>query len=219
LKITELKQNIVNLFIPPFTKRKMLHVGIALIIIILVVSLLIAVSMQNTKTIAVPNQNGKQSLQAHPTITPNNLFPQGGIYQMPTYTIAYPQGSLNTTNTFEGGTTLIIQPPNYPHEPLLDIEAYNSPQNLEEKKSWYLAAGATQNTLVINNMKLQELKNTYKMRTINSKPIHTPTQLRLAYLVKPQALYVFRMYYSSKVSVPADEELFTQFIKSFTLKK
>jgi len=64
-------------------------------------------------------------------------------------------------------------------------------------------------------MTLPELRNTYNMRTINSKPIHTPTQLRLAYPLKPNALYVFRMYYSSSTTVPVDETLFSQFINSF----
>src|SRR6185437_3172722 len=95
------------------------------------------------------------------------------------YSIAYPQGSQNTANVFIGGSTYIIEPPasaGYPNEPVLDVEAYTSAQNLAQKQALYIASGATKDTLTVNNMSLPELKVTYAMRTINSKPIHTPTQ-------------------------------------------
>ena len=145
-----------------------------------------------------------------------NPFPDGGRYQATSYSVAYPKGSQNSLYTFPGGTTFLTEPPGYPGQPIFDVEAYNSAQNLARKQVLYLAEGAKKTILVSNNNSLPELTNTYKTRVINSQPVHTPTQLRLAYLVKPNAFFVFRMYYSSATSVPADEELFSQFINSFS---
>jgi hypothetical protein len=218
LKIIELKQNIVKQFNPPFTMRKMIYLCCAILIFIfLFISLLSLVIHKETNNSVTSKLSVKQPVNVSPTTVPLNPFSGGGRYQTATYSIAYPKGSLNTTDTFTGGTTIIIQPSNYPNEPIFDVEAYTSAQNLRQKTALYLATGAKQTTITINNMKLLELRATYPIRTINSKPVRTPTQLRLAYLVKPNALYVFRMYYSSSVSIPAEEELFSQFIESFRL--
>jgi hypothetical protein len=195
------------------TKRNLIGIGIlAIIIIPLILTLFI------TKHRVNPGGPGSKATSA---TKPANPFTNGKIYSLPKYSVAYPKGSKNTVNVFVGGSTLIIQPPvsSYPEEPIFDIEAYNTHQNLIQKEYLYLATGAKKSTLVVNNMKLPELSATYKIRTIDSKPVHTQTQLRLAYLVKPNALYVFRMYYSSSVTKPEDEQLFKQFISSFMIKK
>jgi len=109
--------------------------------------------------------------------------------------------------------------PDYPNQPIFDVEAYNSPQDIQQKQLLYLAEGAKKSTLTVNTMTLPELQGSYQFRMINSERVNTPTQLRLAYLVLPHALYVFRMYYSSPTPVPADESLYKQFIASFILNK
>jgi hypothetical protein len=201
------------------SKRSGAIIVIAIIILILLLVVLVA-SLRGRGTVSnntVNSQPARSTSQAFPTQGPYNPFPNGDRYQGATYSIAYPQGSQNSTNTFTGGSVFIVEPPNYPNEPVFDVEAYTSAQNLSQKEELYLATGATKSTITVNNIPLPELRNTYNMRTINSKPIHTPTQLRLAYLVKPNALYVFRMYYSSSIPVQADEALFSQFITSFSL--
>lgn len=192
-------------------------VAIILILLLFLMTIFVKRGSSNEPISIIP---GSSAPHAFPTVAPYEPFPNGGRYRQATYSISYPQGSQNTASVFIGGSTFIIQPPDsagYPNEPVFDVEAYTSAQNLAQKQASYLATGATKDTIAVNNISLPELKNTYGMRTINSKPIQTPTQLRLAYLVKPNALYVFRMYYSSSVSVQADEDLFLQFIKSFSL--
>lgn len=198
------------------SKRNLIIIIIVVIIIFITTLLITFIGKGKQETSIIP-PSGSSALHAFPTMTPYNSFPNGSRYKLSTYSIAYPQGSQNTVSVFIGGSTLIIEPPNYPNEPVFDVEAYTSAQNLAQKEALYIASGATKSTINVNNMVLPELRVTYNMRTINSKPIHTPTQLRLAYLVQPHAFYVFRMYYSSSVSVQADEDLFTQFIKSFSL--
>lgn len=199
----------------PFSKRIILFIGVVLLVVVLLLLIMAVVTNRPTGS----NTALKVTPHAFPITTAANPFPNGGRYQSSTYSVAYPQGSQNTSNTFNGGSIVIIEPPNYPGEPVLDIEAYNSTQNLAQKESLYIVAGAIKSTITLNNITLPELRNTYNMRTINSKPIHTPTQLRLAYLVKPNALYVFRMYYSSNTTIQADENLYQQFINSFTLNQ
>lgn len=196
------------------SKRLILLIGIVLIVIVLLLLMMAVVTNKPNNT----NTATKSTTHPFPSVSQGGSFPNGSRYQSSTYSIAYPQDSQNTSNVFAGGSMFITQPPNYPGEPVLDVEAYDSAQNLAQKESLYLATGATRSTITVNNMTLPELRNTYDMRTINSKPIHTPTQLRLAYLVKPHAMYVFRMYYSSSTTIPADETLFSQFIQSFSLK-
>lgn len=219
MTITDLKQTILDLIRPPYTNRKIVYISAAVIVVFLLLITVLVFTIHNSlKTSAVPSQTATQTSNVKPSATPVNPFTSGSRYQMPTYTIAYPQGSQNTTDNFPGGTTLIIQPPSgYPGEPVFDVEAYNSKQDVAQKAEIYVATGGKISTLEVGNMKLPEISNTYNMRTIDSKPIHTPTQLRLAYLIKPNSLYVFRMYYSSSTKVQADETLFTQFIQSFTL--
>jgi hypothetical protein len=200
------------------SKRTILIICIVIIVIIpLILSFFISSHAKNAGTM----QKGSITVNVSPTPTQFNPFPNGKIYSLPKFSVAYPKGSKNTVNVFVGGSTIIIQPPisSYPGEPIFDIEAYSSHQNLIQKEYLYLATGAKKSTIVVNNMTLPELKATYKIRTINSKPVRTPTQLRLAYLVKPHALYVFRMYYSSNVPIPEDENLYLLFIKSFSLKQ
>lgn len=199
-----------------FSHRKVLIIAIVIFAVIILLPFIIVV----TNKIPVKKTNGPEK-PAMTATTSFNPFVNGGREEQSAYSIAYPQNSEKTANTFDGGTSFIIQPPNgaYPGEPVFDVEAYNSKQNLTQKEMWYVAAGATVNELDINDMKLPELKNTYQMRTIHGTQIKTPTQLRIAYLVEPNALYVFRMYYSSAVTIPADEDLFADFIKSFVLKQ
>ena len=217
MKIIELKQRIVDYSKPPFTTRKIVSISVVILILIFLIILLLTLVMDKTQNTTPQNVSSKQATVL-PTTVPSNSFAQGGRYQATTYSIAYPKGSQNSLYTFPEGTTFLTMPPGYPGEPIFDVEAYNSSQSLARKQVLYIAEGAKKSTLVINNTSLPELSNTYKTRVIDSKPVRTPTQLRLAYLVKPNALYVFRMYYSSSVSVPEDEALFAQFIRSFTLK-
>jgi hypothetical protein len=197
----------------PLSHRKVILISIAIFVVILLLPVLIITTNKSARH----KINIQTTTQ---TTVPPNPFPNGARAQQATYSIAIPLNSQTTSNTFTGGTTLIIQPPvgTYPGEPVFDVEAYNSKQNLTKKEMFYVATGASVNALVINGVTLPELKNTYQMRTINGKHIYTPTQLRIAYIVKPNALYVFRMYYSSDVTIPTDEDLFADFVKSFALK-
>lgn len=218
LTITDLKQTILELIRPPYTNRKIVYISAAIIVVFLLLITALVFTIHNSiKRSTLPSKTATQTSNAKPSAAPVNPFSEGSRYQMPTYSIAYPQGSQNTTDNFPGGTTLIIQPPGYPGEPVFDVEAYSSKQNVVQKAELYDITGVKISTLKVSNMKLSELSNTYNMRTINSKPIHTPTQLRIAYLIKPNSLYVFRMYYSSSTTVQEDETLFTQFIQSFAL--
>jgi hypothetical protein len=210
-------QKIKDLVSPPFTNRKIVYISMTIIILFLIVVALLALLVKNSvKSSPVPT--AIQAPKTIPTSAPVNPFTGGSRYTMSTYSIAYPQGSQTSTYTFTGGTTLIVEPPGYPGEPVFDVEAYNSKQNVADKAKWYAAAGGKITTLKVNNMNLYEVSNTYNMRTINSKPIHTPTQLRLAFLDESNALYVFRMYYSSSTTIEQDETLYRQFIGSFQQK-
>ncbi len=219
LKITELKQKITLYLQPPYTLKKTVVIGGSLLVVIFLITFIIALIVHPSTNIAQPNKQANAMPTSVPTKAPSNPFTGGGRYQNKVYSVAFPKGSQNTVNTFDGGDTIIIHPPvgTYPGEPVLDVEAYHSKQNLTQKEMFYVATGATVVGLNIDGATLPELKNTYQMRTINSVQIKTPTQLRIAYIVKPNALYVFRMYYSSSTEIPADEALFSQFIKSFDL--
>jgi hypothetical protein len=202
------------------SKRKPLILFLGILFLILVSIIFAVAFVHNSEHIPASHSQ----TQVLPTVTPALSYAHWSRINLDTFSIEAPLGSDNTINAFYGGGgyMVTIVPPKsstYPNQPIFDVEAYNSPQDLQEKQILYLAEGAKKDTLSANNMKLPELLGSYKKRMINSQPVYTPTQLRLAYLVKPDSFYVFRMYYSSSVPVAADENLYKQFIASFLLNK
>lgn len=205
---------------PLAPNRKPLFVYLVIVITVLMIIIFTIYFLHKTEKTQVDNT----IVLAKPTVTPGMSYAGWSRINLDTFSIETPLGSDNTLNTFDDGSgymVIIIPPksPQYPNEPIFDVEAYNAPQDLAQKQQMYLAEGAKKTTLTVNKMQLPELEGSYKMRMINSNPVYTPTQLRLSYLVMPHAFYVFRMYYSSNGPAQADENLYKQYIASFMLNK
>ena len=204
---------------PDSANKKPLFIYLVIIITVLLIIIFTVYYLHKTEKTPAAS-----TAQATPTVTPAVSYAQWSRINLDTFSIETPLGSDNTLNAFDDGTGYMVtmvppKSPNYPNEPIFDVEAYNSAQDLSQKQTLYVAEGAKKAMLTVNKMQLPELLGSYKMRMINSQPVYTPTQLRLSYLVLPHAFYVFRMYYSSSMPVQADENLYKQYISSFELNK